>query len=395
MDIIERIKPSKEEQKNVNNIIKEIFSKLNKIKDIKFVLGGSISKDTWLKGTNEIDIFAKFNHNKFKEKDISRLLQKELKQYFKIKLVHGSRDYFHVNFKGFIFEIVPILDIKDPEQAMNVTDLSPLHIKFVKNFPKLNDETRLLKMFCKANSLYGAESFISGFSGYALEALVIYYKSFKNVLKNATKWKDKTVIDILGKVKDPLKELNVSKIVSPLIIIDPVDKTRNISASLSNENFNKIIKLGREYLKKPSDKFFIFSKEIPKNSFVFEINPLSGKTDVVGGKIVKAVNYILNELRRHGFEITEKGFIWGKEVKFWFKVKKENLDLYEVRRGPPENLAENVKEFQRKYKNTFFKNKVCYAKVKREFTNVIKLIRNLLKSEYVKERTKEIRLGKR
>ena len=109
MNLIDRIKPFKEEEKIVENLTKEVFSKLNKIRNVKFVLGGSVSKDTWLKGTNEIDIFAKFNYFKFKEKDISAVLCKELKKLFKLKLVHGSRDYFHINFKGFTFEIVPIL----------------------------------------------------------------------------------------------------------------------------------------------------------------------------------------------------------------------------------------------------------------------------------------------
>ena len=182
MEIISVIKPSKEEQLIVERITEEFIQKLKKIKDVKFIIGGSISKDTWLKGTNEVDIFAKFNYLKFKNKSdkISEVLLKELNKIFYVKRVHGSRDYFHVQFKKLTFEIVPILDVKKPEQVMNVTDLSPLHIDFVRKYPKLKDEIRLLKVFCKANSLYGAESYVSGFSGYALEVLVIYYKSFKD-----------------------------------------------------------------------------------------------------------------------------------------------------------------------------------------------------------------------
>src|SRR3989344_2645236 len=145
MDIISKLKPSKEEKEFVEKITKEVFQKLKKIKSINFIVGGSISKDTWLKGTNEIDIFAKFNYNKFRDKNdkISGLLYKELKKFFKVNIVHGSRDYFHVNYKEYIFEIVPILDIKDPRQALNVTDISPLHINFVKKFPKVKDDFRL------------------------------------------------------------------------------------------------------------------------------------------------------------------------------------------------------------------------------------------------------------
>src|SRR3989344_7899175 len=126
MDILSKIKPSRDEQLQIERITEEFVQKLKKIKDVKFIIGGSISKDTWLKGTNEVDIFAKFNYLKFKSKSdkISGILYKELKKLFKIKLVHGSRDYFHIYYKDILFEIVPILDIKKPEQAKNVTDLS-------------------------------------------------------------------------------------------------------------------------------------------------------------------------------------------------------------------------------------------------------------------------------
>ncbi|MBS3170992.1 nucleotidyltransferase domain-containing protein [Candidatus Woesearchaeota archaeon] len=391
MNLIDRIKPFKEEEKIVENLTKEVFSKLNKIRNVKFVLGGSVSKDTWLKGTNEIDIFAKFNYFKFKEKDISAVLCKELKKLFKLKLVHGSRDYFHINFKGFTFEIVPILDIKNPKEAKNVTDLSPLHINFVKKYPKLKDEIRLLKMFCKTNSLYGAESYISGFSGYTLEILVIYYKNFKNVLKNATKWKDKTIIDILGKVKDPLNELNPSKIVSPLIIIDPADQTRNISASLSHENFYKFINLSKEYLKNPSEKFFVERNEIPKDAFVLKIIPLKGKKDVIGAKAVKDMTYIKNKLNEHVFFVNKSEWFWNKEIVFWFKVKNKKLSMYKIHKGPPESLEKNVDEFKKKHKNIFLKKGVYYAKIKREYVKVEDLIKKLLKDKYVKERVKEIK----
>jgi tRNA nucleotidyltransferase (CCA-adding enzyme) len=393
MDIISKIKPSKEEKAFIEKITKEVFQKLRKIKSVNFMVGGSISKDTWLKGTNEIDIFAKFNYNKFKDKNekISDFLYKELKKFFKVKIVHGSRDYFHVNYKNHVFEIVPILDINDPKLALNVTDISPLHVNFVKKFPKVKDEVRVLKAFCKANKLYGAESYISGFSGYVLEILVIYYKSFKNVLRNAAKWKSKVIIDIKKAVKDPVRELNPSKIVSPLIIIDPVDKTRNIASSLSVENFDKFIKLSRNYLKSPSEKFFIEKNEIPKEAFVLKIIPLNGKRDVIGAKAVKTMNYIKNKLNEYEFFVNNSGWFWNKEIIFWFKVKNKQLPEQEIHKGPPADMEKNIKEFRKKHKSVFLKKGVYYAKIKREFVKTEDLIKALLNEKYVKERVKEIK----
>ena len=64
--ILEKIKPSKEEQKKVKSLINQIIKKI-KIKDAIAVLGGSGAKNTWLKNTKDIDIYVKFNYKKFKK----------------------------------------------------------------------------------------------------------------------------------------------------------------------------------------------------------------------------------------------------------------------------------------------------------------------------------------
>ncbi len=392
MNIISKIKPSKQEKIFVEKNIKEFLKQLKKIKFIKPVVGGSISKDTWLNGTKEVDIFACFNYSKFKDKSdkISQILHKELKNLFKVNLVHGSRDYFHVNYNNLIFEIVPILEIKRPEQIRNITDISPLHIKFVNKFPKLKDEIRILKAFCKANFLYGAESYISGFSGYALEVLVIYYKSFNNVLKNSLKWKSKTVIDFYNALKDPFSELNPSKIISPLIVIDPVDKTRNITSSLSLDKFSKFKKISHAYLRKPSEDFFNKNKSIPKEALVILIKPLKGKSDIIYAKVLKAINYIKKEILIRDFIILEDDIFWDEEVTYWFKLKEKFLAEEFVKKGPPENLVNNVIDFKNKYKSVFLKDGIYYTKLKREFTNISDLLNKIIKSVYVKERVKDV-----
>ena len=62
MDILSKIRPSRKEKLLVQKTTKEFLKKLSYIKGVTFIIGGSISKDTWLKGTNEVDIFAKFTN---------------------------------------------------------------------------------------------------------------------------------------------------------------------------------------------------------------------------------------------------------------------------------------------------------------------------------------------
>jgi len=409
-EVLREVKPSKKEEELIKKKTQKVLKKLNAcLKDAKAVVGGSIAKKTWLKGINEVDLFVKFNYEKYKDKSdrLSKELEKTIKKIFKnyIKL-HGSRDYFQTKLDGFIFEIVPILEITKPEEAKNITDISPLHVNFVKQYAKLADEVRLLKKFCKANMLYGAESYIGGFSGYVCELLTIYYGSFFEVIKNATKWKPKVVVDIkhyFKNRKDVLCNLNKSKTYSPLIIIDPVQKERNAAASLSYENFYKFINICKNFCKKPSKDFFI-EKEISirdlkerfknKKLFIIEAEAKKGKIDIIGAKLKKIFEFLKREIISNDFKISESGFYYNKKnnALMWFIVEKEKLSEIKEWQGPPLNEKENVLAFKKKYNKTFVKNRRIYAKVKRKYSNLNNLIKDLIKKEYVKERVKSINI---
>jgi len=168
-------------QKNAEAKALEVVDRINSIlkqKDIpaKAVLGGSVGKNTHLKDF-DCDVFVMFNLS-YKNKNISNILETILIN-FKPTRIHGSRDYFQFMYKKMNYEIVPVLDVKTPKNVVNVTDMSPFHVKWVnKNIKKLADDIRIVKLFCKANDIYGAESYINGFSGYILEILVIYILFF-------------------------------------------------------------------------------------------------------------------------------------------------------------------------------------------------------------------------
>ena len=237
-EALQEIHTDKNYEKEIFNELNSIIKKINKNqKNIRAILGGSGAKGTWLK-TFDADIFVLFDYRKFKDKSdkLSDILEKILKKKFKnVIRLHGSRDYFQIKKNKFTFEIVPILKIQKAEQAKNITDVSPLHSKWVIRHKKLVNEMKLTKQFCQAQSFYGAESYIRGFSGYICEILVAYYGSFLNLIKNAAKWPSKVVIDVekYYKGKDVFKLVNTSKLLSPLIVIDPVEKDRNGAAALS------------------------------------------------------------------------------------------------------------------------------------------------------------------
>ena len=409
--VLKTIKPGKEEISNFNKVTKEFLTTLNsKLKDAKAILGGSGAKDTWLSGNHDVDLFVQFDNQKFSQEShlISEHLEKTLKKAFpkfKIERLHGSRDYFQLDYKELNFEVVPIIKINKSEEALNITDISPLHALWVnKKAQKLKDEIRLAKQFCRANKLYGAESHISGFSGYVLEILISYYGSFEKLLKASLKWKDKEVIDPEKHYKNKhlaLFHLNNSKLQSPIIVVDPVDKERNAAAALSKEKMKQFQKVAKQYLKSPSEKLFV-KEEISKEKLMKEkghllfltIVPVEGKHDVVGVKLLKAFEFLRDELSC--FKVKKAGWNWNEndsEAAFYFILKEDKLSEFEVRNGPPLKLAEHVKHFKKVNKNTFTKEGKLFARIKVKHPNLEDFIKNLLSQEYFKEKVKKVKLN--
>ncbi|MBI4154568.1 nucleotidyltransferase domain-containing protein [Candidatus Woesearchaeota archaeon] len=388
--ILAKIKPDKKEEANLKAIVNVILNKI-KIKDASVSLGGSGAKNTWLKGSSEIDIYVRFNYNKFKDNDkkISNLLKTALKKKFNnVSLLHGSRDYFQIKYKNYTVEAIPILDIKKSEEAKNITDVSKLHVDYVSKH-RLNDDMRLAKAFAKANNVYGAESYISGFSGYILELLVIHYKGFKNLIKAASKWSSQTIIGN----KEDVKNLNESKL-GPLIFIDPVQKDRNAAAALSKEKYDKFIKICKELLKNPSEKFFELKEEkISKDALKIQFESLKGKKDIAGAKFVKALKFIEMQLNLEGYNVKNSGWKWdGKNGTYWFLLKEKKLKPLIKKSGPPIKFKDDFERFKSKHKKVLIEKGRSFSYIKRKYLTLNEFLKYLFKLPNVKDNIKYIKL---
>lgn len=408
-EVLEEIQPDKNYEKEIFERLNFIIKKINRNqKSANAVLGGSGAKGTWLK-TFDADIFVLFDYGKFRDKSekLPDILEKILKKKFRNVLrLHGSRDYFQIKQGSFTFEIVPILKIKKAEQAKNITDVSPLHSKWVNKHKRLVNEIKLTKQFCQAQNAYGAESYIRGFSGYVCEILAIYYGSFLNLIRNAAKWQDKVVVDVQKyyKGKDIFKIVNTSKLVSPLIVIDPVQKDRNAAAALSAEKFKLFKNSSKEFLRNPSKEFFvkkdlksIFLAEKAQNNklIIIKAMPLSGKIDIVGAKLLKTYEFLKSELNKHGFKIIKTGWEWGKnsDASFYFIFDKKLLPKTIKVEGPPVKIGQHAANFKKTHKRTFVKNGIIYSERKRKFLAPEELFKEIFKCRFVRERCKSINLS--
>ncbi len=400
--VLKEIVPSPDERAKLLGKVNEFIDTLNKeLKRVrvqaKAVLGGSYAKDTWLSGDYDVDVFVRFGL-KHKEQNLSDLLERALKKW-RHERIHGSRDYFWVR-DGIKYEIIPVLDIRKSEQAENITDFSPWHVAWVnKNGKNLKNDIRLVKKFCKGASCYGAESYIRGFSGHVVDILTIYYKGFIPLLKAATQWKPKVVLDYYKVYKGKaLMMLNKSKIEGPLVLIDPVQPERNSAAALTVENLEKFVAAAKKFLKKPGKESFaeklVDFDALKKKGHLIKVSvrTLADKEDVAGTKFVRAFEHVRDELQEFG--VKDSGWLWDRHEKgaWWFVLVKKQLPAVMDWKGPPLKIKEAVGNFRQKYKRTFVKQGRIWAKVKRDERMPEQILKRVVKGDFVKSRVKSVKL---
>jgi len=386
----EGLTPSKKEEKEIERKVSIILKKIQKnLKEATIILGGSYAKGTWLKDKHDIDLFAQFKT----EKNISNTLERGLKKTFKnLERIHGSRDYFHIQEKNLEIEIVPVLKIKNPEEAKNITDISPLHVHFVRIHTNedLRNEIRLAKQFFTAQNLYGAETYIKGFSGYAVELLIIYYGSFFNLIKSMRTWETGDYLYFKKKEK-----LNPSKEGS-LNFLDPVQEDRNAAAALSHEKFMKAKQAAEEFYKNPRKEMFkekgVSKKEIFNYTIILEAIPVKGSKDVTRTKVLKVKERIEQELNQEGFTVKKAGWHWEEEKAYLYYECKEKLEGLKTVEGPPIIKKEHMEEFKKKHKSIFIKKGKIYAREKRKYKEVKLFLQRVLKEAEIKKRIKKISL---
>ncbi|MBI4142169.1 nucleotidyltransferase domain-containing protein [Candidatus Woesearchaeota archaeon] len=396
--VVEKNTPETDDSrlKMVNDFLKRASAEAKhlKIKALP-VLGGSFAKGVWLKGDYDVDVFLAFDL-KYKNSDLSALSEKILAPFKPVR-IHGSRDYFQVR-NSICFEIIPVLNIKKASDARNVTDFSLWHVAWVnKKSKKLKNDIRVAKKFCKAQRVYGAESFIRGFSGHVLDILVIHYNGFLPLLKAAVKWNPKVVVDTENHYKGrALQFINKSKTESPLVIVDPVQPGRNASAALSDEKFFDFINAAKLFLKHPSMNFFVETpvdeSALRKKGILIKVKmlPIKGIENVVGVKLLKAGEFIKKSLDEFG--IIDSLWEWDKKnyAVWWFVVRKKELPSEMLVEGPPLKLKEHVKKFRQVHKKTIVKKNKIYAFVKRPFTIPEETVAAAVKDAYFKEKVKSV-----
>ena len=398
-EVLKEITPSKEEIKKLHSIAKKVFS-LTKKEARKFradvILAGSITRDTWLPGKKEFDIFILFPP-KLKPKELEKKgLALGKKVFTKLggtwRIDYAQHPYVSGNIDGIEVDIVPSYNVKSPEQLKSAVDRTPFHVKYIQKKLKKNmsPQVRLLKQFLTAHNLYGADAKTLGYSGYVCELLIIKYKNFLNTLKAISQWKAIEIID-LEKSYNKKEYIHLMKTFQKvLIVIDPTDKNRNTTAAVSSANFYKFIKLAKEFLQNPLKEYFFVRHEIPITESDFILNQIQRRTEMIFVKFITpdvVPDILWPQLRRFADRLQSI----LEETKYEFKVLRKDvytneknlavvmlemevskLPIVQKRIGPKVTDLDDSKRFLEKYRTNalngpFIENDFWAVEIKRKF----------------------------
>ncbi len=386
---LELVKVNEEEKVKANQVINEVLEKLEKTKkelgiDALIELHGSFAHDTFLSDDKDIDIFIL---SKAEKNEAINNGLKIAKACFPNHIErYAEHPFITVNYKGYNFDIVPAVLIEEGEEIKTAADRTRLHTVYLKKVlnDELRDQIRLFKKFLKTIELYGAEIKVEGFSGYLCELLIIHYGSFLNLIKEAVKWREyKTVIGGEWKLQP-----------APLVVVDPVDKSRNVAAAFKKISLFKFA--CNLFLSKPSLKFFQgrkYSEDINLALKIFEerntkVFVIEGRypnipPDVFWGEVKRAKQSFTSFLEENEIYVLDSKIYSDEKEKFaiLFEVDKIELPLKKKLKGPLINDINNVKRFIEAHKKDelLVENSRIYAYTDRKIRNIFDAFQRWLK----------------
>jgi len=315
-------------------------------------LEGSVAKDTWLSGDADIDLFMLVPTEVSRETLSTSYLKAARRSLKGYKVVERFAEHPYVEAwvtKTVRVNIVPCYRVKPPNWK-SATDRTPYHTQYVK--AKLNEEARsevrLLKRFMKGVEVYGSDIKVGGFSGYLTELLIIIFRGFLETLKAASTWKVKEILDVEGFYRGRLDEAETLFGGHCLIVVDPVDKSRNVASPLRTETFNHFRASAKFFLEKPNLNFFYPPKPKPptpkrlmkllesrgSEPLFLIFKRVKAVPDILWGQLYKTEKTLIRLLESYGFRVLRSA-VWSDE-------KENSVIVYELETSRIANVRKHV-----------------------------------------------------
>ena len=370
--VLQKISPQKEERLKVETLSRKLEEKIAAICKVEGIAAtvrveGSVAKDTWLSGNPDIDVFIRLPTSISRRNlgDVGLRIAKKAAGDAEQLERFAEHPYLEVNIEGIHVDIVPCYDAK-PGEWQSATDRTPYHTDYIRTHLKktLRDEVRLLKQFMVGIGVYGAEIKVGGFSGYLCELLVMKYGSFVGIVEAFARYNQRIVVDIEGVYSGREKDLCLL-FNEPLVIVDPVDKGRNVASAVQPQKLYAFIAASRAFHKKPSEDFFYPPKThaIAPNllvdrlaecgsAYVFVvIGELTAVPDVLWGQLYRTKRSLRKLLETNEFKVL-KDAVWSNETSlsvFTFELEQQVLPNIKQHMGPQLEREAESEKFLDKY----------------------------------------------
>ena len=407
--VLKRVTPRSEERAKIEALAKRLEKKVTSASEELGVeaevrVEGSVAKDTWLSRERDIDVFMRLP-TAIPRKSLGDVALKiarkstegseQIERFAEHPYLEAVVDNARVN-------IVPCYKVKQGEW-LSATDRTPFHTDYVKDHltERMHGDVRLLKRFMKSVGVYGAEIKVGGFSGYLCELLVLHFKSFTAVLKAFAHYKRKIVVDIERHYEGREYELPLL-FPEPLLIIDPVDKGRNVASAVQPQKLYTFVAAARGFLGKPSVKFFyppettaLTAEELEQNlekrgsATVFvTFGGVDAVPDVLWGQLYKSQRSLRNLIQQNDFKIL-RDLTWSDEKTlnvFVFELEQRFVSPVKKHLGPPLEKEPECARFLRKHlkasgtvSGPYTDGGRWVVELRRKYTDVVDLLGERLK----------------
>ncbi|MCW4004045.1 MAG: CCA tRNA nucleotidyltransferase [Candidatus Bathyarchaeota archaeon] len=370
--VLAKITPKKEERAKIEALSRKLEQKIAEACQSEGVsavvrVEGSVAKDTWLSENPDIDVFMRLPTSIPRENlgDVGlKIARKAAGGAVQVERF-AEHPYLEIFVDGYRVDIVPCYDAKAGEWQ-SATDRTPYHTDYIKEHldKKLLGDVRLLKAFMAGVGVYGAEIKVGGFSGYLCELLIMKFGSFAGVLEAFAGYNRQVVIDIEGFYAKREKELPLL-FPEQLVIVDPVDKGRNVASAVQPHKLYTFIGAARAFLKKPDEAFFfppegqsLSPVKVRRNlknrgsSTVFlVINQLNAVPDVLWGQLYRSQRSLRKLIELNDYRVLRDA-VWSNEKNrsiFVFELEAQVLPNVKKHLGPPLEREEECEKFLAKY----------------------------------------------
>ena len=371
-----RLTPSPKRREEIENAAEEIRQEVEREcakarLDAEVRLEGSLAKNTWIQDNVDVDIFIRVKPNVTKQELKSICLPIAKRALAPNQIIERYADHPYVEsyvptISGTLrVNIVPCYNVQ-PGKWQSATDRTPYHTQYVQQHltDKLADEVRLLKGFLRGIGSYGADIKTGGFSGMLAETLTLAYKGFLQTITDFTTWREDKFIDIenhYDKRHDEIHQI----FREPLIVIDPIDKGRNLAAAVQQTQLWNFVAASRHFLQNPKSKYFYEPKIKPLTAHEYrrlirkrhsslisiQIAKTDAVVDVLWSQLYKTERALTNLLTTNDFQLIRTGSWTDEKSLNLIILELEDDRLAETHRhnGPPVNRMSESANFLKKH----------------------------------------------